>query len=169
MPKFFGAGGGGGGTSLLKAEHTTGAGESITLTGLDLETDKFYRVEAHINNVSNGAITFMFNGDSTASNYSMRWQQVANNGSATAGASGGNATPNQFGNFPILLEMLLTKQAGKKAKILYRITCGDEGDGNHYYLHGAINYESTTNITSITITPAGTPAAGSYGRVVKTA
>jgi len=171
VPVVGGGGGGGGGALQFMGESvvTGSASTTLTISGLDLDSDEHYLVELKLQNAGSSLMTLRltYNADTTVTNY---WYQAtgANNGSVYGGRSNdphiGEILASSGSTFTATANLM--RNAAGRVNFEGSIAQGDLSVARNFL----INHSWVTtgvNVTSLTLTTtvAGGLAVGSRIRI----
>jgi len=138
-----------------KVSDTTVTGSAVTdidVTGLDLESDKVYRLVSFLYNPTGGVTNYQieFNGDTTSTNY--YYAGVAHTGSATSDfGANSNRWIGMDGGMSGTVQGMCMKYAGFRThwRTMGSREITGASDIQSYDIAGC--YNSTTNVTQITL------------------
>lgn len=139
------------------------AATTLTLSGLNLDTDKFYDLEFSFKNATGSAsdLGFEANSDTTATNYYRQSFSVSGGGNGESRANNATAVGLPASTCAIGFGKLMVDQDGKARLLLWN----NQDSMNVLVLQGfAQGHNATGNVTSITIRSAvaNALAIGSY-------
>lgn len=146
-------GGGGGAWVTVYDQALVSDSDTITITGLDLDTHKFYKL-FFIGKTTGGAgdVHIYFNGDSTDSNYIR--QVVSFSGTSVTAVRDSTSTAivtcDSAGG---IAECFIAKpDTTKRTKVIVQSSDGDTANATPVLFHKAIGWSSTANVTQIVLT-----------------
>jgi hypothetical protein len=137
----------GGGSMIFVAEQVVAgaAATSITVSGLDIDTDEKYVLEVHVDNGtgSTALVSLYFNADTTAGNY----RRFTTTGAAATNASTAEMDgffAGECGNY----EISVRRDFDGNARAMWTLS---RATGANMWRSGSVYWTTVANITSITI------------------
>ncbi len=153
MTKVISLGGGsgsGGALQLVKSAEVSGSAvQSLSVSGLDLESDGVYFVIAFIKTSVNAGGQFYMNGDRTNGNY-----YRLRNKTTTTGVSAESNNDAQLGNInndKSILVGWLTKISGQNPIFEYKLSTAYSNNASAIIYNGVIQRKNNANITSVEV------------------
>lgn len=159
----------GGGVTLVGTATVTGsAATTLTLSGLDLSTDKCYEIVFAFKNAtgSSSNVSLFYNGDTTATNYNRQTMQINSTALSGARANDGFAFT-MAASAPATGDMKILADFDGRPRAFIRNSLGA---ASSIQIHDVRHVrDNTANVTSITLSAsvANSMAVGSYFKVFK--